>query len=67
MDREPVLAEFFTKWEVTAAILNQAMAYMAENDASTDEAAIWFLQEYESVWTQWVSADIASKVKAALP
>ncbi len=67
VDREPVLAEFFTNWEVTAAMLNKAMAYMAENEASYDEAAIWFLQEYESVWTGWVSADIASKVKEALP
>ena len=67
VDREPVLAEFFTKWEVTNAILNQVTAYMAENEASYDEAAIWFLQEYESVWTEWVSAAIASKVKAALP
>ncbi len=67
VDREPVLAEFFTDWEVTADMLNKAMAYMEENDATTDEAAIWFLQEYESVWTEWMSADIASKVKAALP
>ncbi len=40
---------------------------MEENEATTDEAAIYFLQEYESVWTEWVSADIASKVKEALP
>jgi len=67
VDREPTLAEFFTDWEVTAALLNKAMAFMEENEASYDEAAIYFLQEYESVWTQWVSADVASKVKAALP
>jgi glycine betaine/proline transport system substrate-binding protein len=67
VDREPVLAEFFTKWEVTADIVNKTLAYMDESKASYDEAAIWFLQEYESVWTQWVSADIASKVKGALP
>jgi glycine betaine/proline transport system substrate-binding protein len=67
VDREPVLAGFFTTWEVTSAMLNKAMAFMEENEASYDEAAIWFLQEYESVWTEWVDADIASKVKAALP
>jgi len=67
VDREPVLAEFFTTWEVTSAMLNNAMSFMEENEASYDEAAIWFLEEYESVWTQWVSADIASKGKAALP
>jgi glycine betaine/proline transport system substrate-binding protein len=66
-DREPVLAELFATWEVTADILNKAIAYMTDNEASYDEAAIWFLQENESVWTQWVSSDIASKVKDALP
>ncbi|MHC4277842.1 MAG: ABC transporter substrate-binding protein [Planctomycetota bacterium] len=67
MDGDPAIVDFFTKYEVTATLLNQALAYMQENNASTEEAGIWFLQEFESLWTQWVPADIASKVKAALP
>ncbi len=67
MEGDPAIVNFFTKYEVTATLLNQALAYMQENNASTEEAGIWFLQEFESLWTQWIPADIASKVKAALP
>ena len=67
LDRAPDAVEFLENYETTAAIANEALAYMEENDVGAEEAAIYFLQEYESLWTQWVSADIASKVKDALP
>ena len=38
---------------------------MAENGASLDEAAIWFL-ENDDIWTQWVTDAAASEVKASL-
>ena len=42
------------------------LAYMQENNADADEAAIWFLQEHEEIWTQWLPEDAAGKVKDAL-
>lgn len=33
---------------------------------STQETAIWFLENKEATWTKWVSSDVASKVKSAL-
>lgn len=59
--------DFLTKYETTTAMNNQFLAYMQDSGGTTEDAAIWFLQNYESLWTQWVDADIASKVKAALP
>ncbi len=67
IDKAPDAVSFLTKYETTAAMINAALAYMDEQGASYEETAIWFLQEYESTWTQWVPEDIASKVKAALP
>jgi len=67
LDRAPDAVEFLENYETTAAMANDALAYMEANEATAEEAAVYFLQEYESVWTQWVPADIASKVKAALP
>ncbi|MBA7544412.1 hypothetical protein ES705_36768 [subsurface metagenome] len=67
LDGAPDVVEFLKKYETTAAMANKALAYMQETKASTEEAAIYFLQEYESVWTKWVPSDIADKVKAALP
>ena len=48
-------------------MMNDVLAYMEDNEATQEEAATYFLQEYESVWTQWVPSDIADKVKDALP
>jgi len=66
-DKAPEIVDFLSKYTTTTAITNTALAYMQDSGASTSETAIWFLQEYEDLWTQWVPADIASKVKAALP
>ena len=65
--KNPDAVDFLSKYTTTSALANKVLAYMQDNEASTDEAAIWFLQENEDLWTQWVPADIASKVKAALP
>jgi glycine betaine/proline transport system substrate-binding protein len=39
---------------------------MQENDATPDDAAVWFLQEHEDVWTNWVPTDVAERVKESL-
>ena len=62
----PDVVEFLDNFQTTTAMLNAVLAYMEENGANTDEAAAFFLQEYEDVWTSWVSSDIADAVKAAL-
>lgn len=62
----PDVVEFLKKYETTLDINNKFLAYMQDNKASTEDAAKWFLKEYESLWTQWVSPDVAAKVKAAL-
>lgn len=59
--------EFLTNYTTTTAQNNKVLAYMQEEEASTAEAAIYYLQEYEDTWTQWVPSDVADKVKAALP
>ncbi|MBE9482312.1 MAG: ABC transporter substrate-binding protein [Chloroflexi bacterium] len=67
VDSAPDIVEFLRNYETTCAQNNKVLAYMQESEASTEEAAIWFLQEYESLWTKWVPSDVATKVKAALP
>ena len=63
----PEIVEFLTKYATTTAQVNAVLNYMEENEASVEEAAIYFLKNYESTWTQWVPSDVADKVKAALP
>ena len=42
------------------------LVYMTENQATGEDAAIEFLATKEDVWTKWVPADVAKKVKSAL-
>jgi glycine betaine/proline transport system substrate-binding protein len=39
---------------------------MQDNKADTTEAAMWFLKNYEDLWTGWLDDDVVSKVKAAM-
>jgi glycine betaine/proline transport system substrate-binding protein len=36
---------------------------MAEDNES---AALYFLQNYEELWSRWIPVDVAEKVKASL-
>ena len=47
-------------------VMGSMLVYMAEEQASGEDAAYEFLTAHEDVWTQWVPADVAAKVKAAL-
>lgn len=64
--RAPEVVEFLRKWNFTAASQLAVEGWMADNGATIDEAAIWFLENNDDVWTQWVSSDIANKVNEAL-
>jgi glycine betaine/proline transport system substrate-binding protein len=64
--KAPEVVAFLKKYETTQAIANKFLAYMQDKKASTSEVALWFLKNYEDLWTTWVPADVAKKVKAAM-
>ncbi len=47
-------------------IMNEMLVYMGDEQASGEDASIEFLIRHEDLWTQWVSPEVAEKVKAAL-
>ncbi|MBN2282741.1 MAG: ABC transporter substrate-binding protein [Deltaproteobacteria bacterium] len=65
-EKAPEVVAFLDNYETTQAIANKFLAYMQDNKADTGEAALWFLKNYEALWTPWVPGDVASKVKKAL-
>ncbi|QGU00270.1 Glycine betaine/L-proline transport substrate-binding protein ProX [Candidatus Syntrophocurvum alkaliphilum] len=65
-ERKPEVMEFLKNYETSSEMTGEALLYMQENDANEKEAAIWFLNEYEDLWTSWVPAEVADKVKQAL-
>jgi glycine betaine/proline transport system substrate-binding protein len=64
--KAPEVVEFLKHYQTSDQLTAEALAYMEENDADERAAAVWFLQEYEELWTQWVSEEAAEKVKASL-
>lgn len=66
MERAPEIIEMFKKYETTMAMTNECLAHMKNEKASLEETAQWFLKNKEDVWTKWVPADKAAKIKAAL-
>ena len=46
--------------------VDKLLAWMTDNQATGDEGAKHFLKTTENVWTKWVPADVAAKVKAGL-
>jgi glycine betaine/proline transport system substrate-binding protein len=65
-EKAPDVIAFLKNYETTLEINNKFLAYMQDNKASTDEAAIWFLKTYEDLWTSWVPEEVVKKVKSAL-
>ena len=65
-DRAPEVTEMFTKWTMSTATLDEALAYMDETGGEPVDAAIWFLKNREELWTKFVPADVAQKVKEAV-
>ena len=66
IERAPDVIEFLRNWDFTSDADVAANAYKAEADAEFDEVAIWFLENKEDSWTQWVPTSVADSVKAAL-
>ena len=62
----PVVMEYLNKRTYGMDTVGGVLAYMSDNQANGEDAAFHFLQKYEHVWSQWLSADQVKKVKKAL-
>ncbi|MGI6037216.1 MAG: ABC transporter substrate-binding protein [Limnochordia bacterium] len=65
--RAPEVVDFLANYQTTLAHNNDFLAYMEEQKASAEDAAIYFLEEYPEVWQSWIPDEgIKNKVEAAL-
>ena len=62
----PTVTAFLTKYGTTSALTSEALAYMQDEKASAEDAALRFLAGHPEVWTSWVPTEVAARVKAAL-
>jgi glycine betaine/proline transport system substrate-binding protein len=61
-----VVKDYFAKRSWTQDEVGKVMLWMTDNQANGEDGAKWFLKNMPDVWTKWVPADVAAKVKAAL-
>lgn len=64
--RAPAAYSYLTKRAFTNAEMNTLLAWIGENQADGETAAVHFLKDYEMTWTRWVPADVAGKVRIAI-
>jgi len=65
-EQAPEVVEFLENYETSNDLTEEALNYMEEEEASAEEAAMWWMEQHEDIWTSWIDEDIADKVKDAL-
>lgn len=65
-DREPAIAELMGKMTFETAVMSAVLAWKDENNATSEEAAVHFLTNYQEQWEGWLSDDARSKLAAIL-
>ncbi|MCP3664468.1 MAG: ABC transporter substrate-binding protein [Gammaproteobacteria bacterium] len=64
--KAPQAYDYLTRRAFKNDQMNQLLAWMEENQADGDIVMEYFLKNYESTWTPWVSQPVAAKIKKAL-
>ncbi len=59
-------AAYVTARTFPGKVMNGMLVYMTEEQATGEDAAWYFLENYEDIWTQWVSPEVAAKIKSEL-
>ncbi len=62
----PVVVDFLSKYHTTSKGISAVLDYMQTKKANAEDSAKYFLKNNPDVWTSWVPADVAKRVKAAL-
>ncbi len=66
-DKAPDVVEFLSKMAPGGDSISRTASWALENDVTDwDKAGVYYLRNFESLWTTWVPSDVATKVKAAL-
>lgn len=64
--KSPTAYNYITQRSVKNNVMNKVLAWMEENQADGEYAAVYFLENHEDLWSTWVSAEAAQKIKSAL-
>lgn len=65
-DNNPELAEFFSKVSFETSEMSQLLAWQDENNASTEEAAVYYLQNNQDTWSKWLNEEARGNLSQLL-
>ncbi|MFW6075007.1 MAG: ABC transporter substrate-binding protein [Chloroflexota bacterium] len=65
-EQAPDAVEILQNYESTMDETNEILLYIYETEAEPEEAAIWWLEENEDTWTDWLTDEAAEGVREAL-
>ena len=65
-DLEGVAVDYFAARTWPGPLMNNMLAWMSDEQATGEDAAYEFLENYSSVWHSWVSEDAIVKIEASL-
>ena len=66
-DRASDFVDVLEKWGFTVEVFREVVAWQQDNEgASTEDAAVWWLNSKVDTWSAWVTADAADAIKDAL-
>ena len=65
--RAPEIIEMLRAWDLNIDRYNDVGKWRRANtDASINDTALWWLNNNESLWTGWVTAEAAESIKSSL-
>lgn len=65
-ERSPEFVSFLKKYRTSSTLTAEALAYIADNKATYDDAARWFMKKHPELLKQWLPQDKLDKVNKAL-
>ncbi|MFT4716865.1 MAG: glycine betaine/proline transport system substrate-binding protein [Paracoccaceae bacterium] len=66
VEREPEATALMKNVAFTNGQMGEILAWRLDNNASYDEAAVYFLTNYKDVWGAWLSDEAKAKLSAVL-
>ncbi|MCL7943184.1 ABC transporter substrate-binding protein [Marinobacter sp. ATCH36] len=65
-DREPEVTEMLSKLTFKTSTMSALLAWMDSNNASAEEAAVYFLSNNSDVWSSWLNDSARERLAAAV-
>ncbi|WP_028671061.1 ABC transporter substrate-binding protein [Saccharospirillum impatiens] len=65
-EREPEVADMLSHLSFETSVMSSILAWMDENNASGEEAAVYYLQNYSDEWSAWLNDEARSNLSNLL-